>query len=121
MIRTASPNWASVVGFFPSTRRALSPVRPTVRAVSGPLDRMVAEAKEAARGKDVYIDGGDLVRQALDAALVDEMIVSIIPIVLGRGESLWTGLEGIEADYDIETVVSPRAGVTHQLWQRRAV
>lgn len=42
-----------------------------------------------------------------------------VPIVLGRGSRLWDGLEGIDADYDIEQVSSP-SGVVHITLTRRA-
>lgn len=63
------------------------------RAVQGPIADLVAEAKAAANGKDVYLDGGDLVRQGLDAGLVDELTLTFLPVVLGRGIRLWDGLE----------------------------
>ena len=63
------------------------------RAVHGPIEQLVAEAKAAAGGKDVYLDGGDLVRQGLDAGLVDELVLTFLPLVLGRGIRLWDGLE----------------------------
>ena len=53
---------------------------------------MLQQAKEAAAGKDVYIDGGNLIRQTLDEGLVDEIIVSIIPIILGGGAPLFAGV-----------------------------
>lgn len=62
-------------------------------AVQGPIEELVAQALEAAGGKDVYLDGGDLVRQGLDAGLVDELILTLLPVVLGRGIRLWDGLQ----------------------------
>ena len=47
----------------------------------------------AARGKDVYLDGGDLVRQGLDAGLVDELCLTFLPLILGRGIRLWDSLQ----------------------------
>jgi dihydrofolate reductase len=76
-----------------ATRRALEGARATVRAVGGSVEEMVAEAKRSAGSKDVYLDGGTLIRQALDAGLVDEITVSILPIVLGRGIPLFAGAE----------------------------
>lgn len=67
-------------------------VRDTVRAVSGPVDEIVALAKEAAGGRDVYIDGGDLIRQAADADLLDDITITIAPIALGAGHPLFAGL-----------------------------
>ncbi|TNF28334.1 MAG: dihydrofolate reductase [Deltaproteobacteria bacterium] len=77
-----------------ATHRPLTPKMPTVRAVSGPIDAMLAEAFAAADGKDVYVDGGDLIRQALERGLIDELIVSVIPVVLGRGAPLFAGVDG---------------------------
>lgn len=61
-------------------------------AVQGPIEDLVEQAKQAAGGKDVYLDGGDVVRQGLDAGLVDELCLTFLPVVLGRGIRLWDGL-----------------------------
>jgi len=73
------------------THRPLDPVRPTVKPVAGGIVELVGAAKKVANGKDVYLDGGNLIRQAIDAHLVDDMIVSIVPIVLGQGHPLFAG------------------------------
>jgi dihydrofolate reductase len=58
------------------------------------LDEAVARAREAAGGKDVSIMGGaDLIRQALRARLVDELSISIAPVVLGAGKRLFDGFD----------------------------
>ena len=75
-----------------ATRRPMPDTQPTVRAVTGSIDEMVAEAKQAAGDRDVYLDGGELVRQALEAGLVDEMTVTMIPVVLGAGRPLFAGV-----------------------------
>jgi hypothetical protein len=46
------------------------------------------------------------------------MHVALVPILLGRGESLWEGLEGLEERFAIESV-SPPSGVTHVTFTRR--
>lgn len=75
-------------------------------------------AQEAATGGDVRIGGGpSTVRQFLQADLVDFMHLVIVPVTLGRGVSLWEGLDGIEDRFTIETVHSA-GGLTHQLWNR---
>jgi dihydrofolate reductase len=77
-------------------------------------------AREAADGLDVRIGGGAaVVRDFLAARLVDHMHLVQVPIVLGRGERVWDGLEGLEADYDIEAVSAP-SGVTHLTFDRKA-
>ena len=44
--------------------------------------------------------------------------VGEVPIVLGRGERLWDGLEGVQSRFAIESVVSPGAGVVHRVFTR---
>ncbi len=63
------------------------------RAATGDIHALVQAAKEAADGKDVYVDGGQMVRQALDAGLIDELIVTIAPIILGQGLPLFAGTQ----------------------------
>ena len=56
----------------------------------------VAEAVEQARGaagdKDVHVMGGaDVIRQALELGLVDELTIIVAPVVLGGGKRLFEG------------------------------
>ena len=75
-----------------ATHRALDAAAPTVRPVAGDVSELVAAAREAAGDRDVYIDGGDLIRQAMDAGLVDELIVTMVPVLLGAGHALFAGV-----------------------------
>ena len=75
-------------------------------------------AREAAAGQDVRIGGGPtVVRDFLAAGLVDHLHVVVVPILLGRGVRLWDGLEGLEHQYGVEVVSTPR-GVTHITFTR---
>ncbi len=75
-------------------------------------------ARQAAAGRDVRIGGGpSVVRDFLAAGLVDHLHVVVVPILLGRGVRLWEGLEGLEADYQVEATCSP-TGVTHLTFTR---
>ena len=76
-----------------ATKRPLDADPPkTVCAVEGSIVDVIREAKAAAGNKDVYLDGGVLIRQALEQDLVDEMIVSIVPVALGKGVPLFAGI-----------------------------
>ena len=75
-----------------ATHRELTPMVPTVQAVSGDIAQLVARAKELAGDRDVYLDGGDLVRQGLEADLVDELCLTFLPVLLGEGIKLFDGL-----------------------------
>jgi dihydrofolate reductase len=58
------------------------------------LDEAIARAREAAGGKDVGIGGGaDVIRQALQAGYVEELSISIAPVILGGGKRLFDGSE----------------------------
>lgn len=74
-----------------ATTRPLRTDLPTVRRVEGPIDELVAEARTVAGDKDVYVDGGALIRSALDAGLIDEMTVTVVPTILGAGLPLFAG------------------------------
>jgi dihydrofolate reductase len=77
-----------------ATHRPLAPNVATVRAVSGTIGEIVSEAQRVAGARDVYLDGGGLVRAALEAALVDQITITIVPVVLGRGVPLFAGVAG---------------------------
>lgn len=61
--------------------------------MSGPIEELIAEAKAAAGSLDVYLDGGGLVRQALDAGLLDELTLTYVPVLLAGGIPLFNGLQ----------------------------
>jgi dihydrofolate reductase len=59
--------------------------------VSG-VEEAVERALDSAGGKDVNVMGGaDVIRQALDAGVVDELTIIIAPVVLGGGKQLFEG------------------------------
>jgi len=101
-------------------------VRPSIELAGGTtfhfIDAPPAEALEQARaaagGLDVRLGGGPtMIRDFLAAGLVDHLHVVVVPIVLGRGVSLWDSLEGIEQGYEVEVTSSP-GGVTHVTFTR---
>ena len=52
------------------------------------------QVKRAANGRDVMIGGGvGTVRQYLLAELIDELHFVLTPVVLGRGEAMFTGID----------------------------
>lgn len=74
-----------------ATHRPLEAVAPTVRGVSGDIAQVVEAARREAGDRDVYLDGGALIRQALDAGLVDDLVVTMVPVILGEGHALFAG------------------------------
>jgi len=91
----------------------------TFHFIDGSPAEALEAAQEAAGDRDVRIGGGpSTIRQFLAADLIDHLHVVIVPVVLGRGERLWDGLEELEARFNLEAVSSP-SGVTHLTFTRR--
>jgi dihydrofolate reductase len=64
------------------------------------LDEALARAATAGSGGDVSIGGGaDVIRQALAAGRVDELVISTAPVILGAGKRLF---DGFARDLDLE-------------------
>jgi len=78
----------------------------------------LAQARRAAGGKDVALGGGaGAARQYLAAGLVDEMVISLVPILLGAGERLLDGVGNDLRGLALEsTVAAP--GVVHLKFAR---
>jgi dihydrofolate reductase len=74
-----------------ATSRSLEAPRPSVQPVTGGILELVGQAKEAAGRDDVYVDGGQLIRTSVDAGLVDEITVTLMPVILGQGIPLFAG------------------------------
>jgi len=66
------------------------------------VEEAVERAREAAGDKDVHVMGGaDVIRQALEAGIVDELTIIIAPVVLGGGKRLF---EGFSRSLDLEHI-----------------
>lgn len=62
--------------------------------VTGGIHAALEQARAAAGDLDVKIGGGvDTLRQYLQASLVDDLHLAVSPVLLGRGESLFAGLD----------------------------
>lgn len=71
------------------------------------IDAALALAKQAAGDRDVKIGGGvSTVRQYLQAGAIDELHLVIAPIVLGRGEALFAGIDLPSLGYRVTESVS---------------
>src|SRR5271170_4987815 len=62
--------------------------------VTDGIEVALALAKEVAGGRDVRIGGGvSVIRQYLQAGLLDELRLALSPVLLGAGENLFSGLD----------------------------
>lgn len=91
----------------------------TFHFISDPIEDVLFRAKEAAGDRDVRIGGGTAtVRQFLRARLVDEMHLVVSPVVLGRGEALFEGLDLRGLGYEVVRNVATEAAM-HVFFARR--
>src|SRR3954447_20234685 len=82
------------------------------------IEDVLAEATEAAGGKDVRVGGGiGTARDFLRAGLVDDLHLMIAPIILGRGTRLWDGLHGLELTHKVTTEAA-ESGTIHVTFTR---
>jgi dihydrofolate reductase len=83
------------------------PADPEVTFLTGDIGEAVATALDAAGGRNLEILGADVAAQCLRRDLVDEILVYILPVLLGDGIRFSSpGLARI----DLEPVSSTRSG-----------
>jgi dihydrofolate reductase len=90
----------------------------TFHFVTDGIESALEQARAAAGNKDVSIGGGaNAVQQYLAAGLVDELTVSLVPILLGGGARLFDNLGDAPPTLrQVESVEAP--GVTHIRYAR---
>ncbi|MDF2741294.1 MAG: 5-amino-6-(5-phosphoribosylamino)uracil reductase [Actinomycetia bacterium] len=89
----------------------------TFTFVTDGIESALEQARAAAGDQDVEIAGGAAtVRQYLAAGLLDELVLHLVPVVLGAGERLLDGLSGIALE-PTEVIASP--AVTHLRYRVR--
>ena len=94
-------------------REPLELIGTTFHFVTDGPESALERAREAAAGKDVLINGGaQAVQQYLRAGLLDEMVISLVPVVLGGGARLLDDLGDPPPRLElVEAIAAP--GVTH--------
>jgi dihydrofolate reductase len=112
------------VPVFVLTHHARPPIQmegnTTFHFVTGGIDEALDQARKAADGMDVQIGGGpNTIQQYLRAGLIDELHVAIAPVLLGRGERLFEGVDLRALGYEcVQFVASKKA--THVVLRRQA-
>src|SRR3954471_7786810 len=108
---------------FVLTHHARKPVEmkggTTFHFVSDGIESALRQARTAAGEKDIRVGGGvATVRQYLAARLIDDLHLAVRPVLLGRGESLFHGLDARALGYHCErSVAGERA--THVFLRKR--
>ena len=92
----------------------------TFHFVTDGIESALAQAREAAGGRDVRLGGGAAtVREYLQARLLDELHLAVSPVLLGRGEPLFAGLDLAALGYEVDRYI-PGERAAHMLLRRRA-
>jgi dihydrofolate reductase len=87
--------------------------------VTSGIHEALQRAREAAGDRDVRIGGGvETIRQYLQARLIDDLHLSMGPVLLGRGEPLFAGLDLRALGYECEQTIAGER-TTHVLLRRR--
>jgi dihydrofolate reductase len=97
--------WSGPV--FVLTHRPPEPPDPAEMFLTGDIGEAVATARSAAGGKNLEILGADVAGQCLRRGLVDEILVYVLPVLLGDG--IRFSPPGL-ARIDLEPVSSTRSG-----------
>lgn len=80
---------------------------------TGGIESAVAQAKELAGDRVVAVNGGTIARQCLDAGLLDEIWVDLVPVLLGDGIPYFDQLKGAPVELEGPVSVIEGTGVTH--------
>ena len=97
------------------------PGETTFYFVNDGIESALEQARAVAGDRDIRIAGGaDVIRQYLDAGLVDELGIELAPVLLGGGTALFDGLDSDRVTLEVDEVIdSPR--VTHLRYAVRRI
>jgi dihydrofolate reductase len=83
----------------------------TFTFITDGIEPALAAARAAAGNRDIVVAGGaQVVQQYLAAGLIDEVNVSVVPLLLGAGERLFEHTAGLRLE-QVRAIAAP--GVTH--------
>ena len=69
-----------------------------IRFASGDVTEVLESVRGEVEGNVWLVGGADLVRQFLDARLIDELMLFVVPVVLGGGTPLFGGVRPAELE-----------------------
>jgi dihydrofolate reductase len=95
------------------------PDAPFTFVTEGGVEAAVEQAKAVAGDRVVGVGPGDVAGQALDAGLLDEVRIDLVPVLLGEGKRLLGDLANIPVTFGTPQVIQGK-GVTHLIYRVRA-
>ncbi len=98
------PGWVMTSRDLPKAQGA------DLRLVSGDATKVHSEAVEAAGAKNVWmVGGGNVASQWVEHGLIDELIVTLVPVILGEGLPLFES--GIPGEFRTKAVRPFKSGM----------
>ena len=112
------------VPVFVLTHHARAPLQmaggTTFHFVTGGIHEALERAREAAGERDIRLGGGAAtVREYLQAGLIDDLHLALRPLLMGRGEALFAGLDLDALGYEC-TGMEPGERAVHMFLRKRA-
>jgi dihydrofolate reductase len=89
---------------------------PAYTFVTDGIERAIERARAAAGGKEVSLMGSKIAQQCLEAGLLDEITIHLVPVLLGGGVRLFGSRDPKSVDLSIVRVVDA-PGVTHLTYE----
>jgi dihydrofolate reductase len=81
-------------------------------------ERALAQARDSAAGRDVRIAGGaDVIQQCLNLSVIDELEISLVPVLFGGGRRLFENLREALPHFRIDSILDTPAA-THLRYVR---
>jgi len=77
------------------------------------IEAAIAKAKDLAGDKNVGVNGGTIASQCLDAGLLDEVHVDLVPVILGDGTPFFSSLGSAPVELEGPISVVQGDSVTH--------
>lgn len=91
----------------------------TFHFVTDGIHAALDRAREAANGRDIRIGGGvDVIRQYLQAGLIDELHLAFSPVLLGSGEHLLAGIDTPALGYHVRRHIATEQAL-HVVLEKR--
>jgi dihydrofolate reductase len=95
-----------------------APGGPPFTFVHDGVESAIKQATEVARGGDIGLSGASIVKQAINAGLVDEILIDLVPVFLGAGIRYFADIDPtITIEGPVEVVEGNR--VTHLRYRVR--
>ena len=87
--------------------------------VSEGIEAAIAKARELAGEKVVGLNGGEIARQALEAGLLDEIWVDLVPVLLGGGTPFFDQVKTAPVQLEGPLSIGDDKAVTHLRYRVR--